>query len=94
VSKRRKRGPANAAAEPVSTDGIRHLQYALPRVEADDPYPHQLVLIEGDGTAGEVGRYTCQRTFGRIERDGRMWRLAGQDRQTGEFVYLPEADVA
>lgn len=62
---------------------MRHLAYALP-----DFAPARLVLVENDGT--EVVSYDAQRSFRRIERDGRMFRLNGRDRATDEMVYVAE----
>lgn len=64
----------------------RHLAYALPREG-----PQRLVLLDADYET--VVDYEAVRSFLRIERDGRWWRLAGQDRATGEMVYLEEVEL-
>lgn len=73
---------------------MRHLEFAEPDFAAA-----HLVLLENDGT--QVIRYFAPRSFKRIqhrqpgeEGDGRMFRLNGRDRETGELVYLPEVEVS
>ena len=63
---------------------MRHLRPAYP----GDPGPTRLILMESEGT--EIVSYQARRSFRRIERDGRWFRLAGADRATGEMIYLPE----
>lgn len=62
----------------------RHLAVAFPREGAQ-----RLVLLDSTGTQ-EVRAYEGHRSFRRIEHDGRWYRLAGVDRQTGEMCYLDE----
>lgn len=62
---------------------MRHLAYALPSEE-----PCKMVLVEDDGT--DIVAYLCNRSFRKIEREGRMFRLNGHDRTTGELVYVAE----
>jgi hypothetical protein len=64
---------------------MRHLEWVEP-----DFQPARLVLLESDST--EVISYLAPRSFKRIERHGRMFRLNGRDRETGELIYLPEVD--
>jgi len=62
---------------------MRHLQYVEPTIARA-----LLTLMENDGTV--IKTYDSPRSFLRIEHDGRMFRLNGQDRETLEHVYLPE----
>lgn len=65
---------------------MRHLIFA----EAS-PDSAILVLLENDSR--EVVTYRSPSgSFRLIERDGRMFRLQGRDRATGEHVYLPEIE--
>src|SRR5258707_437735 len=59
---------------------VRHLVFAYASRE-----PAVLVLLENDST--EVVTYRSESgSFRLIERDGRMFRLQGRDRETGEHV--------
>lgn len=64
---------------------MRHLEYAEPNLSGA-----RMILMESDGT--EVARYQCERSFRRIERYGRWFRINGRDRETGETIYLPEIE--
>lgn len=50
----------------------------------------RMVFSEGDGSP-DLGDLECaERSWLRVERWGRWWRLAGRDRWTGELVMLPD----
>ena len=50
-----------------------------------------MVLVENDGT--EIVSYLAPRSVHHVEHDGRRFRLNGQDRATGELIYVAEVDL-
>lgn len=90
-ARNRRRGHPREPRPAAASEGPqrRHLQFAH---AAPDPPGQWLVLVENDGTHVVTYRSVCG-SFGRIERDGRWWRLNGVDRATGELVYLPEVEA-
>lgn len=64
---------------------VRRVGYAVP-----DFQPCDMLFLENDGSY--VAKYSAMRSFQRIERDGRWWRLNGRDLDTGQLIYLPEID--
>jgi hypothetical protein len=83
--KARQREARQAASDAITSlaTGPRMLAYAEPQLR-----PATLVLIESTGET--VCSITALRSFARVEHDGRWFRLNGQDRMTGEMMYLPE----
>lgn len=67
---------------------MRHLIWC----EADPDSADRLVLCENDGTV-VVDYGSAERSWHRIERGGRWFRLNGRDRETGELIYLPEVEL-
>ena len=65
---------------------MRHLQYVEPQLNQC-----RMVLVENDGT--EIVSYLAPRSVHHVEHDGRRFRLNGQDRATGELIYVAEVDL-
>ena len=57
------------------------------------PTPSVCLLLDDDNET-VVARYEGHRSWRRISRGGRWFRLAGRDMETGEHVYLPDLEDA
>lgn len=64
---------------------MRQLAYSIPDARGG---PSILLLMRSDGEV--IKRYESHGSYRTIEHNGVVWRLNGQDRATGEYIYLAE----
>lgn len=71
---------------------MKHLQYFEPlNRETRSGKADILVLL--DLESNEVHRYLCYRSFLRIQYRDLWYRVNGQDRDTGEIIYIQEQEL-